>query len=67
MTCFEVDEFLVVLDDLFDVALSFGRSLWFGKFQTIFCPSNELRRETHSGVIGLLDFSSGGGHNLLTL
>ena len=39
MTCFEVDEFLVVPGDLFDVALSLGRSLWFDKS---FVPQTRL-------------------------
>lgn len=64
MTCFEVDEFLIVLGDLFDVALSLGPSLWFEKFQTLFSHSDKLHRETHCGVIVLLHFLSGGGHNL---
>ena len=42
MTFFEVDEFLIVLSDLFDVASSLGRFLWFDKFQTLFRSSNEV-------------------------
>ena len=42
MTCCEIDEYLIVLGDLFDVALRLEPSLWFEKFQTLFSTSNEV-------------------------